>query len=505
MSNWSLNRKLFAAFGLLLTFVVAVGTVGWLAASTMNTRQIGTVQTAQSMKLLSEIRQINAEIFGAEKTMILDSVAQDRHSLQKWTERLQKLVEDGVKKSDNLVQATSGADKEQAVQIKKAMEAWGGRCDGCHAVAMGVDLRKEVDKVLKVSADSEAAVNKNIELTAALQRSQQAQFDAGVQLASSTYNQTRMTVAAVVIPAILIGIVAGLIVTRVSRRLKETADKLRDGAQAVAGASSQVSAASQSLSQGATEQAASLEETSASMEEMASTTRLNAEHAEMAARMTGDVDTRVHESERALGTMVESIASIRQSSQQVSKIIKTIDEIAFQTNLLALNAAVEAARAGDAGMGFAVVADEVRNLAQRSARAAKDTAELIEASIERTETGARNVDSVVESIAGIRETVKKVKAIAEDVNEASRQQAQGITQVARAISEMESVTQKSAATAEENAASAVELTSQAEITMNLVAFLEATVNGGRASDSGDSSLGAGIDHASATDVLPRAA
>ena len=127
------------------------------------------------------------------------------------------------------------------------------------------------------------------------------------------------------------------------------------------------------LSRGATEQAASLEETSASMEEMASMTRRNAENAAQATRLVSDVAQQVTESNGALGEMVMSMAAIKESSNKVAKIIKTIDEIAFQTNILALNAAVEAARAGEAGMGFAVVADEVRSLAQRSAQAAGDT------------------------------------------------------------------------------------------------------------------------------------
>ena len=129
----------------------------------------------------------------------------------------------------------------------------------------------------------------------------------------------------------------------------------------------------QSIAQGASEQAASLEETSASLEEMASMTRRNADHAAQAASLVTGVARQVDDSNAAFSGMVASMSAIRESSDKVSRIIKTIDEIAFQTNILALNAAVEAARAGEAGMGFAVVADEVRTLAQRSARAAKDT------------------------------------------------------------------------------------------------------------------------------------
>jgi len=164
----------------------------------------------------------------------------------------------------------------------------------------------------------------------------------------------------------------------------------------------------------------------------------------------------------------------------VSKIIKTIDEIAFQTNILALNAAVEAARAGEAGMGFAVVADEVRNLAQRSAQAAKDTAGLIEESIARSEHGTSTVNQVATSIASITESVSQVKGLVNEVSAASQQQTQGIDQVTHAVAHMEKVTQNAAATAEESAAASEELNAQAESSVAVVRELQELVVGARA-------------------------
>ena len=290
---------------------------------------------------------------------------------------------------------------------------------------------------------------------------------------------TSWTMGLGVLAALIIGAgAAWLIITAINRALRAVVRELSEGAEEVTAAASQVATSSQSLSHGASEQAASLEESSASMSEMTGMTRQNAEHSHSAATLMNEVDARVQGSNQALGDMVASMASIRESSQQVAKIIKTIDEIAFQTNILALNAAVEAARAGEAGMGFAVVADEVRNLAQRCAQAARDTTALIEQSIAKAERGNAKVQQVATAISGITDSVSKVKSLVEDVSVASRHQAQGIDQVSQAIAQMERVTQNTAATAEESAAASEELTAQAERSMAILQRLEQLVGSG---------------------------
>src|SRR5688500_12262536 len=150
------------------------------------------------------------------------------------------------------------------------------------------------------------------------------------------------------------------------------------------------------------------------MEEIASMTRMNAENTHQAAGMMADAEKQVHGANAALSAMVASMSAIKESSDKVSKIIKTIDEIAFQTNILALNAAVEAARAGEAGMGFAVVADEVRTLAQRSAQSARRTAALIEASMATTEEGGGTLNQVSSAFSGITGSVSRVKDLVEE-------------------------------------------------------------------------------------------
>jgi methyl-accepting chemotaxis protein len=271
------------------------------------------------------------------------------------------------------------------------------------------------------------------------------------------------------------GGVAFALVRYMNTTLTTATGELREIISQVATASTQVATSSQTLSQGATTQAASLEETSASMEEMASMTRKNAENSQSAAATMADTERLVHGANTALGEMVTSMAAIKESSDKVAKIIKTIDEIAFQTNILALNAAVEAARAGEAGMGFAVVADEVRALAQRSAQAAKDTASLIEESIAKSNEGQHKVRQVTTAIESITSSTVTVKRIVDEVSDASRQQSQGIDQVSQAIAQMEKVTQGTAATAEESAAASEELSALGEMSMSVVARLAALV------------------------------
>ncbi len=269
------------------------------------------------------------------------------------------------------------------------------------------------------------------------------------------------------------------VIRDMNTRLRRTAASLGQGAEQVAGAADQVSTAAQALSQGATEQAASIEETSASMEEMSSMTRQNAENSATAASLMADVDQRVGDAGRVLASMVDAMQQIKDSSQKVSRIIKTIDEIAFQTNILALNAAVEAARAGEAGLGFAVVADEVRNLAQRSAQAAQDTAALIEESIAHAQAGDERVGHATASMQAVAGSCGQLKGLVDQVSVASREQSQGIEQVTQAVTQMEKVTQTNAASAEQSAAASQQLHAQAETTMEVVRELTALVGGQR--------------------------
>ena len=251
----------------------------------------------------------------------------------------------------------------------------------------------------------------------------------------------------------------------INQKLRNVSDALSQGAQQVSSGSHQISTASQSLAQGASEQAATLEEVSSSAEEIRSLVKTNAEHAAEADRLMQSTATESEKADARLADLASSMDAIRETSNQVGKVIKVIkviDEIAFQTNILALNAAVEAARAGESGMGFAVVADEVRGLAQRSAQSAKDTEKLIQLCIGSAHEGSLKLVTVVDTVRNVKRDAFTVKAHVAAVAKGSTEQSTGIDQITRSLLQLQQVTQETAANAEETAAASADMNGQAE-------------------------------------------
>ncbi len=276
----------------------------------------------------------------------------------------------------------------------------------------------------------------------------------------------------------------------IKRALNGSLDALNDilqqvnvAVEQVASGSGQVSDSSQSLSQGAAEQASSLEEVTSSMTQIGSQTQQNAENANAANQLVGEASRSAEEGNARMQEMLSAMQDINNSSGEIGRIIKVIDEIAFQTNLLALNAAVEAARAGVHGKGFAVVADEVRNLAQRSATAAKETTELIEGSTKKVEAGSKIAQDTAGALEEIVTGVKKVNDLIGDIAAASTEQTQGIEQINDALGQIDNVTQSNTTNAEESASASEELSSQADHLRQMVARFKLS-NGSRALSGG---------------------
>lgn len=267
-----------------------------------------------------------------------------------------------------------------------------------------------------------------------------------------------------------------MIASMITKPIKHAIDSLNIETEEVSAAASQVSAAGQTLATGASQQAAAIQETSATLEETSSMVNQNRENTQQAAVLARQAKQYAEQSDVEMIKMSESMISLKNSSNEIAKIIRVIDEIAFQTNLLSLNAAVEAARAGDAGKGFAVVAEEVRNLAQRSAQAAKDTAVIIASNIELSEDSANIANTVKNSVESIGIEARKVSDLLEEIAVATNEQAQGVLQINKAISQMEEALQSNASTAEESAAASEALQEQAvnvkEIVDELVVLVE---------------------------------
>ena len=276
--------------------------------------------------------------------------------------------------------------------------------------------------------------------------------------------------------ALALGIGLSFSITRPVRRV---IGGLSEASDQVAAASSQVAGASQQLAEGASEQAASIEETSSSLEEMSSMTRQNADNANQAKQLMTQAQETVSRAGNSMEGLTTSMGEISRASEATSKIIKTIDEIAFQTNLLALNAAVEAARAGEVGAGFAVVADEVRNLAMRAAEAAKNTSDLIEGTVKKVKEGSELVVKTSTEFREVALIVERSSQLIGEISGASLEQAQGVEQVNKAVGEMDKVVQQNAANAEESASASEEMNAQAYQMKEYVEELRSLVDGSR--------------------------
>jgi DNA repair exonuclease SbcCD ATPase subunit len=301
----------------------------------------------------------------------------------------------------------------------------------------------------------------------------------------ATVNNYVWIISMVAVISVLGVLALGFFVGRsINNTLKSIIERLKTGSDQVSASSEQLSGASQQLAESASQQAASLQETTSSLEEMAAQIKQTDDNSSQAELAMNDSKPLVENGVQAMQRMIQAMNEIKNSAQETSKIINTIDDIAFQTNLLALNAAVEAARAGEAGKGFAVVAEEVRNLAQRSAEAAQNTSELIQKSQASSDRGSSVAEEVSENLKAIEQSIASVSTLVVEISAASKEQAVGIEQMTSVMTEMDNVVQDNASSSEESASAAEELTSQANELNNIIVELVRLVGGGDSASVG---------------------
>lgn len=261
----------------------------------------------------------------------------------------------------------------------------------------------------------------------------------------------------------------GKAIVRLISENNVTLSNVKEASAQITVGSEQVANASQALAQGSTEQASALQQVTASMDEVTQRTKANATEASQANTLVNNIKEMATSGNDQMKSMIQAMDDINASSETISKIIKTIDDIAFQTNILALNAAVEAARAGVHGKGFAVVAEEVRNLAAKSASAASETAEMIDDTIHKVGNGTKIAQDTAKSLDEIVGSIDEIVGLISNITLSSNDQATAISQIDQAISQVSTVVQTNAATSQQCAAASEELSNQAVTLRNLMA------------------------------------
>lgn len=478
MNTWTIPGRIIGGFIalLLITLLVAGLSLRELVAMNSSVRVMAT-NTVPSIVTLNRIVQSNVAARRTIRQLVIDAAGNPKAmeaaaaayaSIKREGDSLcgqyPALVVDAQERS--LFEAAVSSRGELFAAAEEVLALIGA---GKFAEATGL-LRDRMDVV---DRDCTERFNKTIEYN----------VDVAAEQAESTRAKVRISFFAICSAAALALIVAALLATGIVRStihsLRALSDSLDNSATQTATAAAALATVSSDLATGSSEQGAAVAETSASLEEMSAMIRSTADNAAQAKDLAAEARDAAEAGARTMTDMNAAMTAIEASSAEVAKIVKDIDEIAFQTNILALNAAVEAARAGEAGAGFAVVADEVRSLAQRSAAAARETAEKIEAAIASSRHGADSCDRVGVSLGEIAGKVTAADRLVAEIATAAREQSQGIKQIGAAMTQLDRVTQENASRAGHGANAATQLSSQAGVMQESVARLRSLVTGRR--------------------------
>jgi methyl-accepting chemotaxis protein len=481
MKKWTIGKRITSGFASVIVIALFLGIFAYLRLIAIRNHSDRIAKV--SIPIVGEVERIRKNTLDYDRYLYRHIGSSDKEDMARIETELAREVEDNTKGYEDLGKLIPDDKGRELLEKTKPLRA---ACMEARKKVLALSRESTNNELAYKTARAEMdpATDRYVVLLGSFTDYGRADSDTTSRDIQQAVQTSQISILVCLSLAVIVGGGLAFFITRGTRKvLSVVATALDDGSSQVASAAGQLSSTSQSLSEGASEQAASLEETSSSLEEMSSMTKRNAENAQKANDLAKQARQAADKGASDMHTMSAAMEAIKVSSDDIAKIIKTIDEIAFQTNILALNAAVEAARAGEAGMGFAVVADEVRNLAQRSAQAAKETASKIEGAISKSAQGVDISRTVSETLNEIVAKARQVDELVAEVSSASQEQNQGITQINTAIGQMDKVTQSTAASAEESAASSEELSAQAETMKGSVAQLLELVGGSSVSQS----------------------